>query len=145
MPQGRSSPGLLHQIERVVVASVAMTARALGEVAPELTFVQWRVLVLVDTPGGVGVGAIAAGLGGKITATSRLIGRLRARGLVETKRGDADARVVLVSLTERGRELRGRVVERREADLRVAIARADLHGDAEPVIGRLAAVLEAPE
>src|SRR3954470_2907922 len=91
---------LLHQIERVVVASVAMTARALADVAPELTFVQWRVLVLVDAPDGVG--AIAAALGAKIAATSRLIGRLRARGLVETKRGDADARVVLVTLTARG-------------------------------------------
>src|SRR4051794_27720928 len=113
-------------LERIAVASVAVTARALADVAPHLTFVQWRVLVLVDEPGGRAVGWISQELGAKIAAISRLIGRLRARGLVETRRSDGDARIVLVSLTDAGAELRTRVVERRRDELRAAVEKTRL-------------------
>ncbi len=134
---------MLGDLERVVVASVAVTARALAEVAPELTFVQWRVLVLVDQPDGIAVGALASALGAKIAAMSRLVGRLRARGLVETRRGEDDARVVLVTLSGAGAELRTRVVERRRDEMRAAVAALGLPADAAVVVDRLATALEA--
>ncbi len=134
--------GELPTLERIVVASVAITARALAEVAPELTFVQWRALVLVDRPEGIAVGALATALGAKIAAMSRLVGRLHARGLVETHRGEADARVVLVTLTSAGGELRSRVVARRREDVRAAIASTSLPSDASVVLERIAVALE---
>ncbi len=142
MRQPAIDSAVLLDLERMVVASVAITARALAEVAPELTFVQWRVLVLVDPPEGVGVGSIALALGAKIAAMSRLIGRLRAHGLVETRRAADDARVVLVSLTDRGRDLRARVTERRRSELRAAIAPGQVRPGTSRVIARLATVLE---
>jgi DNA-binding MarR family transcriptional regulator len=137
------SPAVLLDLERVAVASVAITARAIADVAPELTLVQWRVLVLVDEPAGIGIGALASALGAKIAATSRLVGRLRTHGLVETRRASDDARVVLVSLTPTGSALRARVVERRRAALRSAVEAADLPADADDVVERLVLALEA--
>jgi DNA-binding MarR family transcriptional regulator len=130
----------LPALERVVVASVAVTARALAEVAPELTFVQWRVLVMLDADTGEPVGKVAAALGAKVAAVSRLLGRMRRRGLIETRRDAADARVVRVSLTDAGRELRERVVVRRRADLAAAV-RAGLPSDATVTLERVAAAL----
>jgi DNA-binding MarR family transcriptional regulator len=128
-------------LERIVVASVAVTARALAEAAPDLTLLQWRLLVLIDTPQGMGVGQVAAALGAKIAAVSRLIGRLRARGLVETRRGEGDARLVFVSLTAKGRKIRRRVVERRRAELRDAVSRTRLPDNAIATIDWLADAL----
>ncbi len=142
MPHSAIENDLLLDLERIVVASVAVTARALADVAPELTFVQWRVLVLVDQPGGRTVGSVAEALGAKIAGISRLIGRLRARGLVERRRGDDDGRLVHVSLTEAGADLRNRVIERRRAELRSAISDARLADDTTTALHRLAAVLE---
>jgi DNA-binding MarR family transcriptional regulator len=135
-------PSVLLDLERIVVASVAVTARALADVAPELTLVQWRVLVLVDRPGGIPVGSIAAALGTKIASASRLVGRLRQRGLVETRRSEDDARVVLVSMTAQGLDLRNRVVDRRRRELHAAIADARLTPAAAPLLERMATVLE---
>jgi DNA-binding MarR family transcriptional regulator len=143
MPNSATSAGAVLALERVVVASVAVTARALNEAAPELTLGQWRVLVLIDRPEGLSVGAIAATLGSKIAAVSRLLGRLRSRGLVETRRDESDARVVLVSLTTSGRDLRSDVVEQRRAELAGALTSAQLPDDADELIARLATVLEA--
>jgi DNA-binding MarR family transcriptional regulator len=135
-------PSVLLDLERIVVASVAVTARALADVAPELTLVQWRVLVLVDRPGGIPVGSIAAALGTKIASASRLVGRLRQRGLVQTRRSEDDARVVLVSMTAQGLDLRNRVVDRRRRELHAAIADARLTPAAAPLLERMATVLE---
>ena len=144
----------LAALERVVVASVAVTARALADVAPELTFVQWRVLALLEADGdagagpgthagagaGVPVGHVAAALGAKVAAVSRLLGRMRRRGLIETRRDVTDARVVLVSLTDEGRALRERVIDRRRVDLAAAV-RAGLPNDAMLTLDRVATAL----
>jgi DNA-binding MarR family transcriptional regulator len=135
-------PGpLLLALERVVVASIGLTARALADVAPDLTLAQWRVIVVVDAPGGVAVTQIASVLGGKIAAVSRLLGRLRRRGLIATRRDEADARVIRVSLTEQGRGLRDRVVARRRADLGEAVGKIDVGADTERVLRQLAGAL----
>jgi DNA-binding MarR family transcriptional regulator len=111
----------LLDLERLVVASVAVTASALAEVAPELTFLQWRLLVVVEEPSGIAEGVLAAAMGSKLAATSRLVGRLRGRGLVETRPAASDARVTLVTLTEEGRALHANVVRRRRRALRRAL------------------------
>ena len=140
-----TSEELLSGVERIVVAAVGVTARAVNEVAPDLTLGQWRVLVLVDRPGGMPVGAVSAALGAKIAATSRLVGRLQRRGLVETRRAETDGRVVLVSLTSAGETLRTRIVERRRAELVMRLADAPRTAQAERLVERLAEALEAAE
>lgn len=142
MGHSATASSTLLDIERVVVASVGVTARALALDAPELTMVQWRVLVLIDGADGIAVGAIAASLGAKIAATSRLIGRLRQRGLVATARAENDARVVHVTLTPAGRALRARVVERRRHEVAAALGTAGFPPGAGAVIDRLAGLLE---
>jgi DNA-binding MarR family transcriptional regulator len=143
MPNSASEVAALLALERVVVASVAITARALAEVAPELTFVQWRVLVLVDQPEGLAVGAVAGALGAKRAAASRLVGRLRERGLVETHRSPADARIVLVGLTPLGASLRNRVVRRRLEELGDVLTRSEITAEHAAAMERFAGILEA--
>jgi len=132
------------ELERIVVASVAITARVLAEVSPELTFIQWRVLVVVGSaPQGIAVGSLAAELGAHLAAMSRLVGRLRARGLVATAKDPSDARVTLVRLTEAGARLRDAVVDRRRSTLAWGL---QLHGLAiadAAAAARIATILEA--
>jgi DNA-binding MarR family transcriptional regulator len=143
VPNSASEVAALLAVERVVVVSVAITARALAEVAPELTFVQWRVLVLVDQPEGLAVGAVASALGAKMAAASRLVGRLRNRGLVETHRSAADARIVLVGLTPLGANLRNRVVRRRLEELGDVLTRSEITDEHAAAMERFAGILEA--
>lgn len=142
--QSATGKDAVHDLERTVVASVAITARVLAEVAPDLTFLQWRVLVVVDEAGdGIGVGAIAAELGARLAATSRLVGRLRARGLVETAKDPSDARVTLVRLTETGAVLRTAVVDRRRSILISAMHDGGLTIADTPATARVARALES--
>lgn len=113
----------LQALESVAVGSVAVTARALAESGVELTFAQWRVLVVVDEDvADPTVGEIAAGIGSATSPASRLIARMRAHGLVETVRDEHDRRVTRVRLSERGRSVRDRVVARRRELLEAAAA-----------------------
>jgi DNA-binding MarR family transcriptional regulator len=135
---------LAGDLERIAVASVALTARALAEVAPELTLLQWRVLVLLGQEAdGVAVGAIAAALGSRLPAASRLVGRLRSHGLVETRKDAADARVTVASLTAAGRDLRADVLAARRRALAWAVSGRGLSLADAGAARRIAAVIEA--
>src|SRR3954465_12182888 len=75
----------LTALERVVLGSVGVTARAVGTVAPDLTLLQWRVIVvLAPAVNGLAVSELAGHLGSRLPAMSRLLGRLRSRGLIQT-------------------------------------------------------------
>ncbi len=105
-------------LERLVVGSVAITARAIAQAGAELTFMQWRVLLVVgEHDEGAAVGEIAGRVGAHASPASRLIARLKRRGLLRTDRDSQDRRVVCVRLTEPGRELRTRVLAQRRFDL----------------------------
>ena len=70
------------------MGAVGVTARAVAEAAPELSLLQWRVLVvLAGSPDGRTVSEVADRIGSRLPATSRLLGRLRRRGLVEAHGG----------------------------------------------------------
>lgn len=128
-------------LERVVVASVAITARAIATAEADLTFVQWRVLVIVGEGGdGATVSEIATRLGANPSPASRLISRLRRRGLASATKDDPDRRVTRVRLTPLGRTLRGRVLAARRRDLRdvSGVGPAD-----REAIRRLASALES--
>jgi DNA-binding MarR family transcriptional regulator len=110
--------GQIDLLERLVVGSVAITERAIAAAGTNLTFVQWRVLLIVgEHPSGATVSEVAARIGARGSPASRLISRLKDRGVVFSERDPVDRRVVHIRLSERGRALRRRVLEHRRRDL----------------------------
>jgi DNA-binding MarR family transcriptional regulator len=111
--------------------SVAVTSRALATVGLELTFAQWRVLVVVgEKPEeGATVTEIADRLGAEISPVSRLVSRLAGRGLVVSDKDERDRRVTRVKVSDAGSEIRDAVIERRRELLAEVLAAA---GPIEP-------------
>jgi DNA-binding MarR family transcriptional regulator len=126
-------------LEAVALGSVAVTTRALAAVGLELTFAQWRVLVIVgDSVTGATVTEIALRLGAEISPVSRLVSRLVRRGLVNARKDDRDLRVTRVSVTDAGRELRETVLERRRLLLADVLAEAGpIEPDVEAALDRI--------
>lgn len=104
-----SEPLLADIIERIVLAGIAITTRALAEASPglDLTFPQWRVLLIVgEGTAGATVSEVASRIGVTVPATSRQLRRLARRGLVGIGRDAADHRAVRAQLTADGRAMR---------------------------------------
>ena len=121
-PGGPSAAGAL---QAVAFGVVAITTRALQTVGLELTFVQWRVLVIVGaTDEGLTVSEIAARMGSELSPTSRLVARMARRGFVTLVKEDVDRRVTRVTLSSEGRAVRQSVMERRLAMLVAVLAAA---------------------
>jgi DNA-binding MarR family transcriptional regulator len=110
--------------EELVTASRALVGLAVHSVsaAPvDVTVVQFRLLVLVaDEPRSIG--DLAGHLGVNQSTASRHCDRLQRRGLLQRSRLDADGRVVVVTLTDTGREVVDAVMDRRRADVRNLLA-----------------------
>jgi DNA-binding MarR family transcriptional regulator len=130
-------------LERLVVGSVAITARAIAAADAELTFMQWRVLLVVgEREEGQAVGEIAARIGAHASPASRVVSRLKRRGLVSTAKTDLDKRVVCVRLTEAGRELRTCVLEQRGRDLADVLQIVSMSPAESEALARLAQAFE---
>ncbi len=116
----RATAALTDDLERIAIGAVGLTTRALAEAgsAFDLTFPQWRALLLVgSTADGARVGEIAARVGVTLPATSRLLRRLERRGLTTLGIDASDRRATRVRLTDRGHEIRTRIVSHRRATL----------------------------
>jgi DNA-binding MarR family transcriptional regulator len=132
MAQAQAAPRTAGDaLEAVAFGSVAVTSRALATVGLELTFAQWRVLVVVgEKPDeGATVTEIADRLGAEISPVSRLVSRLARRGLVTAHKDDRDRRVTRVTVSDAGREIRDTVMTRRRELLSEVLAAA---GPIEP-------------
>ena len=102
---------------------MAVTTRALISTALELTFAQWRILMIVGQDArGATMSEIATRVGAEISPVSRMVGRLARRGLVATSKDDRDRRVTRVTVTDRGRTIRTTVLARRRELLTVVLA-----------------------
>ena len=100
-------------LERLFVAGVAITTRALSEATPDLdlTFPQWRVLLIVGEGGdGATVSEVAARVGVTVPATSRQLRRLARRGLLVITRDARDRRAARARLTEAGSAVRDQIL-----------------------------------
>jgi DNA-binding MarR family transcriptional regulator len=134
---------LVGVLERLVVGSVAITARAIAAADAELTFMQWRVLLVVgEHENGRAVGEIATRIGANPSPASRVVSRLKRRGFVSTDRSDLDKRVVCVRLTDAGSDLRARVLELRGRDIAKVIAAATIGPSEAQAIAKLALAFE---
>jgi DNA-binding MarR family transcriptional regulator len=103
-----SEQGLALSLERLMSASVDLTARALlaTDDAEELTLTQWRALiVLSESAASLRISDLGRRIGASLSSTSRLVSRLRARGVVNLRPSNADRRVSLITLTDRGRHV----------------------------------------
>jgi DNA-binding MarR family transcriptional regulator len=117
---------VVESIEQLVVEAVGITTVALAQATPdvELSFPQWRALVVVGAKeGGIRVGEIAGRIGSAVPTTSRLVRRLERRGLVESQRDEADRRATIVRLTPSGERIRAALVRRRRELIRESLAR----------------------
>jgi DNA-binding MarR family transcriptional regulator len=106
--------------EAFVTASRALVAMAVHSVsaAPvEVTVTQFRLLVLV-AESERSIGDIAEHLGVNQSNASRHCDRLQRLGLLDRHRLEADARVVVVGLTDQGRAVVEAVMDRRHQDVR---------------------------
>jgi DNA-binding MarR family transcriptional regulator len=139
-----STSHALTALEAVVLGSVGVTARALATVAPDLTLLQWRVIVvLAPATDGMAVSELAGHLGSRLPAMSRLLGRLRSRGLVQTGKDAQDGRVTIARLAPEARVIWERVRDGRRDHLRAALALAGVTEMDAAVLHRIAAGLAA--
>lgn len=130
-------------LERVVIGAVALTERSIAAAGTDLTFVQWRVLMIVgEHEAGATVGEIAVRIGAQASPASRLITRLRGRGVVTAVKDERDARVSRVRLTDSGRELRRRVLAQRRGHLEAVAHDAGLGTPDADLLRGLAVALE---
>jgi DNA-binding MarR family transcriptional regulator len=130
-------------LERLVVGSVAITARAIAAAEAELTFMQWRVLLVVgECEDGRAVGEIATRIAANASPASRVVSRLKRRGLVSTSKGEPDKRVVCVRLTAAGRDLRARVLDLRGRDLAGVLEVTSMTPEESEALARLAQAFE---
>lgn len=135
---------LLPVLHRLVVGSVAITERAIAAAGADLTFVQWRVLLIVgERDEGVSVGEIASRIGANASPASRLISRLKRRGVVVTEKNDVDGRVTRVRLTEAGMTLRSRVLDHRRVDLASVASAVSLTRTQVEAIDQIAQALDS--
>jgi DNA-binding MarR family transcriptional regulator len=113
-PIGRA----LDALESVIFGAVAITTRAIAAGGVDLTFPQWRVLVIVgEDPAGASVKQIAERLGAEISPVSRLVTRMARSGFVSTAKDQSDRRVTRVVATDRGRAIRENVLAGRRREL----------------------------
>jgi len=134
---------LVGVLERLVVGSVAITTRAIAAAEAELTFMQWRVLLVVgECEDGQAVGEIATRIGAHASPASRVVSRLKRRGLVSTGKGDLDKRGVCVRLTAAGRDLRARVLDLRRRDLADVLEVVSMTPEESEALARLAQAFE---
>ncbi len=138
------SDALQAALEVIAIGAVAITTRALGQAAGgiELTFPQWRSLVIVgESHAGARVSEVAGRVGVTLPATSRLLRRLADRGLVALERDPADHRATRATLTAKGARVRADILDFRRRYLREiadGLGASD-QPEVEAIVERLAA------
>lgn len=113
-----TEPAVAESLERIIFAGVALTTVAFTKAQPdfELTFPQWRVLVVLGAArDGVRISEVARLVGVTLPATSRQLQRLARRGLVTVGRDERDRRAALARLTPDGRAARDAILAYRKA------------------------------
>ncbi len=136
-------PGLTELLERIVLAGVALTTRALAEATPglDLTFPQWRVLVVLgEKAEGATVSEVAGRIGVTVPATSRQLRRLARRGLLEIGPDASDRRASRASLTHAGRSAREEILAFRRRHIEASASQVEV---ANATLRELASIADA--
>lgn len=113
-------------VERVILGGVAITARALDGEVEDLTFPQWRVLMILgEQEAEAHVRGVGERVGVSAPSASRLLRRLEDRGFIELRRDLHDRRFMRVRLTNAGQVARNRVIDRRRILIGEALVATD--------------------
>jgi DNA-binding MarR family transcriptional regulator len=96
---------------------VAISAQSIGEVDENITFPQFRTLVILSNQGPVNLATLAGLLGVQPSATGRMVDRLVAAGLIDRLPHPTSRRELLAALTKRGREVVRQVTSHRRAEI----------------------------
>jgi DNA-binding MarR family transcriptional regulator len=107
----------LGALMRTSTVITAIVVRSLTSVAPQVTVVQARVLVIVWGLGTANVNAVAEGLGANASNASRTCDRLVKAGLLTREQADDDRRNVVLRLSAEGQALIDSVLQRRCTEL----------------------------
>lgn len=125
-PKAAADASIADDLERIAIGMVGLTTRALAQAETdlELTFPQWRAILVVGADiDGARIGEVAIRVGGTLPATSRLLRRLERRGFIALATDDADRRATRARLTERGLAIREAIVSHRRDVLETLAAR----------------------
>ncbi|GAA3452475.1 MarR family winged helix-turn-helix transcriptional regulator [Dactylosporangium matsuzakiense] len=129
-------------------ALVAIAARSLADVDPDVTLPQYRALVVLAARGPQRVADISAELQVAASTGTRMCDRLVRKGLARRSRPASDRRVVRLTLTAAGWRLVQRVSEQRREQLAgiVAATGGGWHPSVAPALRAFtAAAGEVPE
>jgi DNA-binding MarR family transcriptional regulator len=92
--------------------------RSTRDLDPQVTTMQFRVLVMLSMQGSLNLSGIAKGLGVHPSNATRVCARLAELGLLDRRSRPTDRRNVEMSLTTRGRRMVSTVMRRRRAAAR---------------------------
>ena len=76
-----------------------------SKIQEDISYGQYKVLSVIHNQGQVSIGNLGRIVGSAQSTTSEMVARLTKAGLVTKVRGPYDGRVVMVELTEQGRQL----------------------------------------
>ena len=141
-----SNERILAALDRLVVAAVGITTIALAESGAneDLSLAQWRTLALIAGPAALRSSDVALRIGVSRPSMSRIVRRLRQRGIIELVPDPLDGRATILRATPAGVTLRATTIGRR----RDLMARAlEIRPDALPEdlasgVGAIAEALE---
>lgn len=140
-----ADPEIVEALQRVIVAGVALTASTLARSgsSPDLTFPQWRVLVVLgEQPEGRSVRQISRLIGVTLPATGRQLRRLEGRGLLTLQPDLLDRRVTRARLSDEGAARLAAIIADRRTRIAEAIAAIEPEHDLAGTLSRLANSLE---
>src|SRR4051794_37873983 len=107
----------LAALMRASTVITAIVVRSLNSVAPQVTVVQARALVIVWGLETANINAVADGLGANASNASRTCDRLVKAGLLTREQSDDDRRHVVLRLSPSGQALIDSVMQKRCAEL----------------------------
>ena len=76
-----------------------------SKVQEDISYGQYKVISVIHSHGPISVGSLGRLVGSAQSTTSEMVARLTKAGLVTKVRGPYDGRVVVIELTEQGRQL----------------------------------------
>jgi len=104
----RFLPYLIGRIGIYLNAVIGVELQAQG-----ITLPMWRVIGVLWQRKKCSMGELSDAAAVALTALSRLVASMEREGIVERRRSPKDARIVMVTLTRRGRTIARRLIRRR--------------------------------
>ncbi|MFC0506392.1 MarR family winged helix-turn-helix transcriptional regulator [Micromonospora costi] len=121
-PEPSTECDLVDGLAALSRALVGVTANTLATLDVEITFSQYRMIVILASRGPLRTVDLAAALHVHPSTVTRACDRLVRRGVVVRHHGATDRRVSWLALTESGKDLVGEVMRRRTAQIRELVS-----------------------